>query len=140
MLVKEIMSKNVITINQHKTVLEASKLYQEYKVGCLVVVNEQRNIVGIVTERDFIERTICLLKNPETTLVSDIMSTNILTIHALDTVDKALQLMKNHDVKKLPVLYNEGLAGIITVTDISRARPALSKRFMDTWVKPEWED
>jgi len=134
------MSKNVITIKQHRTVLEASKIYQQYKVGCLVVVDDQHAIVGMVTERDFIERTICLLKNPETTQVSDIMTTNILTIHALDSIDKAVQIMKSHDIKKLPVIYNDALAGIVTETDISRARPALSKRFMDTWVKPEWED
>ena len=103
MLVKEIMKKNVITIESHDSVLNACDKYRDYKVGCLVVM-EKNACVGIVTERDLIERTICELKNPMTTKVSEIMSKDVKTVHALDTLEKAIKIMMDNNIKKLPVV------------------------------------
>ncbi|RLF36474.1 MAG: hypothetical protein DRM99_02680 [Thermoplasmata archaeon] len=139
MLVKEVMSKKVVTIEHDKTVLDACNLYRDKKIGCLIVI-ENGNCVGIVTERDIIERTICARRDPEKTRVREIMSTNLKTIHALDSIEKALAVMRDNNIKKLPVIVKEGVVGIITVTDISRARPDLSKRFIESWVKPVWRD
>lgn len=138
-LVKEIMSKNAITIDCDKTVLDASKLYQDYKVGCLIITKDDK-CVGILTERDIIERTICQNKDPKTTLIKEIMSSDIKTVHALDNLEKAISIMKENNVKKLPVLKEDSIIGIITVTDISKARPDLSKRFIESWVKTRWQD
>ncbi|RLF52789.1 MAG: hypothetical protein DRN24_02665 [Thermoplasmata archaeon] len=139
MLVKEVMTKKVVTIEHDKTVLDACNLYRDKKIGCLIVI-ENGNCVGIVTERDIIERTICARRDPEKTRVREIMSTNLKTIHALDSIEKALAVMRDNNIKKLPVIVKEGVVGIITVTDISRARPDLSKRFIESWVKPVWRD
>ena len=139
MLVKEVMTKKVVTIEHDKTVLDACNLYRDKKIGCLIVI-ENGNCVGIVTERDIIERTICARRDPEKTRVREIMSTNLKTIHALDSLEKALAVMRDNNIKKLPVIVKEGVVGIITVTDISRARPDLSKRFIESWVKPVWRD
>ena len=133
------MKKNVITINAYDSVFDACNKYKEFKVGCLVVT-EGESCVGIVTERDLIERTICDSRDPKATKVNEIMTTDIKTVHALDTVEKAIEIMEEFNIKKLPVVVNEGIVGIITVTDISKARPDLSKRFMDSWVKPVWKD
>ena len=139
MLVKEIMTKNVVTIDSSDSVFDACIKYRDEKVGCLVV-KDKEFCVGIITERDLIERTICMYKNPETTKVSEIMSSDIKTINALDTIEKAVEVMKEHKVKKLPVIMNEKIVGIITVTDISKARSDISERFMESWVKPSWRD
>ncbi|MHA1873999.1 MAG: CBS domain-containing protein [Candidatus Heimdallarchaeaceae archaeon] len=139
MLVKEIMKKNVITVNAKDSVFDACNKYKEYKIGCLVVV-EDGSCVGIVTERDLIERTICENRDPKSTKINEIMSTDIKTVHALDTVEKALGVMKKFNIKKLPVVVDKGIVGMLTVTDISRARPDLSKRFIESWVKPVWKD
>jgi len=101
---------------------------------------DNNRCIGIVTERDLIERTICEKRDPMTTTVGDVMSSDIKTIHPLETVEKALDVMVKNNIKKLPVCLNDDIIGIITVTDISKARPDLSKRFMDTWVRPLWED
>jgi CBS domain-containing protein len=137
MLVKEIMTRNVITIDQNATILEASQLYRDKRIGCLIIT-ENSKIVGIVTERDLIERTICMLRDPEKTRIGDIMSHDIKTVHELDTLDKTLELMEKYSIKKLPVVKNKDIVGIITVTDISRVRPDLSERFIQTWIKPRW--
>ena len=139
MLVQEIMTKNVVTILSHDTVFDACVKYRDEKVGCLVVV-ENEFCVGIVTERDLIERTICMHKNPETTKVSEIMSSDIHTTHALDTLETAIGIIKKYKIKELPVIMEDKIVGIITVTDISKARPDISKRFMESWVKPRWSD
>jgi len=139
MLVEEVMTKNVMTIDRDKTVFDACNMYKDYKVGCLIVTDKGK-CVGIVTERDLIERTICLRRDPEKTRINDIMSSNIKTIHPLDTIEKALEIMKKNNIKKLPAVLKEDIVGIITVTDISKAKPDLSNRFIESWVKPRWND
>ena len=139
MLVNEVMAKNVVTIDRNKTVFDACNMYKDYKIGCLIVTDEGK-CVGIVTERDFIERTICLRRDPENTKVGEIMTSNLKTVHALDKIEKAIEIIVENKIKKLPVVIKKGVVGIITVTDISRARPDLSKRFINSWVKPRWKD
>jgi CBS domain-containing protein len=139
MLVKEIMTKNVVTIDADASVFDACMMYKEKKVGCLVVIDNE-TCVGIVTERDLIERSICQHQNPEKTKVHEIMSKNIKVVYALDTVEKALETMKQYKIKKLPVISSEKVVGIITITDIAESRPEISKRFMDSWMKAQWRD
>ena len=133
------MTKKVVTINSFDTVFDACIKYRDEKVGCLVVL-ENEFCIGIITERDLIERTLCMHKNPEITKVSEIMSKDIKTIYALDTIETALAVMKKHNIKKLPVILDDKIVGIITVTDISKAQPDISKRFMESWVKPHWRN
>jgi len=139
MLVKEIMTKNVVTIDAGASVFDACMMYKEKKVGCLVVVDDE-TCVGIVTERDLIERSICQRRDPEKTTVREIMSQNIKVVYALDTAEKALETMKQYKIKKLPVISSEKVVGIVTITDIAEARPEISKRFMETWMKAQWRD
>ncbi len=139
MLVKEIMIKNVVTIDADASVFDACLLYKEKKVGCVVVTKDD-TCVGIVTERDLIERSICQHRDPEKTRVYDIMSKDIKVISALDTVERALETMKKYRIKKLPVVLSEKVVGIITITDIAEARPDLSRRFMESWMKAQWRD
>ena len=139
MLVQEIMSRDVVTISKDETAFDASIKYRDKKVGCLLVVDKDK-CVGILTERDLIERVICEEREPKQTKVSEIMSKNLKTIHKLAKIEDAIRLMKMHNIKKLPVVSNDTLVGIVTITDISRARPELSKRFIDSWVKARWED
>lgn len=140
MLVKEIMTRNVIFIDADKTVFDACKIYRDKKIGCLLIKDKQKKFVGMITERDIIERTICEGKDPKKTLVSEIMSVDLINVHVLDNVEKAIDIMIKNNLKKLPTVSNNNIIGIITVTDISRVRPDLSKRFMDSWVKPSWKD
>ncbi|MFO7677548.1 MAG: CBS domain-containing protein [Thermoplasmatota archaeon] len=133
------MTKKIITIQKDKTIHDACMLYKEKKVGCLII-KDKEFCEGIVTERDIIERTICLSQDPKKTSISKIMTSDIKTIHALDTIEKALELMKIYNIKKLPVIQDDKVVGVITVTDISKATSDIIKRFFDTWVRTRWKD
>jgi CBS domain-containing protein len=139
MLIKEIMSRNVVTISSNKSVYDASILYRDFKIGCLIVL-ENDKCAGIITERDIIERTICEKKNPKNTKVCDIMSRDVKTIHPLDTIEKALEKMIEKNIKKLLVCLNDEIIGVITSTDIVKSRPDVSKRVINSWIKPIWDD
>jgi CBS domain-containing protein len=135
MLVKEIMTKELVTINSDDTVFDACLKYRDNKVGCLLVTDKE-SCIGIVTERDLIERCMCLHKDIDKTKISEIMSSDIKTIQPLETLDKALETIKKYKIKKLPVISNGAIVGIITITDIAKVKPELTNRFMESWVKP----
>ena len=152
MYVEDIMTRNVKTMDSHETVLEAYKKYRNFKVGCLVIKDNER-CVGIVTERDLIERTIniipeekekTMLIDPKKTEIKEIMSSNIKTIHPFEKIETAVEIMEKYRIKKLPVVSdNDKLVGIITITDIALAVPELTgrvDRFIQSWVCPSWEE
>lgn len=119
MLVEEVMTRDIVNIDCNKTVIEACKVYSKHKVGSLVVM-DKNIIVGIVTERDTIERVILQNRDPKKTKVREIMSPNIITVHALAPLERAAQIMKESNIKKLPVILNNEIVGIVTETDLSR--------------------
>ena len=129
MFVSEIMIKDVVSIQSDDTVMDACKTYKDKGVGCLVVMKKNL-VVGIVTERDIIERVIIDQKNPKKAKVEEIMSKNIKTVHASATIEKAADIMKKNHIKKLPVILNNEIVGIITVTDIANVLPHFSKELL----------
>lgn len=126
MLISEIMSKDVVKVDNNKSVYDICNIYKDKGVGSLVVIKDDM-VVGIVTERDIIERVIIKLKDPKKTKVEDIMSRNIKTIHASAKVEKAVEIMKEYKIKKLPVILNNDILGIVTITDIANILPNYSK-------------
>lgn len=131
MLVQEIMSRNIVTIDSNKSVYEAALLLKEHKIGSVLAIDEEEN-VGIVTKRDIIGGTTLQHKNADTTPVSKIMKTDIITINPLEKIEKAVELMQENKIKKLVVIKNNDIIGMITVTDISRATKDITKRHEDS--------
>jgi len=128
MYVKDIMKEKLVTINRNQTIKTACDLYRDNKIGCLIVTDND-DIVGIVTERDLIERTICMNKDPNISKVEEIMSKNIKTIDKNERLEKAIAIFKENKIKKLPVTFNDSLVGIITLTDIAYSRPSMKEFF-----------
>ena len=123
MIVKDLMTEDVITIRSDDTVLDACKRYNRYKIGCLIAM-EDNKVVGIITERDMISRVITSNKNPFDTKVEEIMSKNIISIDPMADAGEAPYLMEKNEIKKLPVITDTGkLVGIITTSDVVNIRP-----------------
>ena len=115
------MIRNVITLQGNATVHEAVQLLNKHKIGCLVILNDNGQIAGIITERDLLERVLESCRNPKQTRVSEIMTRNVITGTPNMDVFEATRLMFKLRVKKLPITENNRLVGIVTLTDIARA-------------------
>jgi CBS domain-containing protein len=119
MELKDIMVRNVATIDLEKSVREAAKHMNLYEIGCLVVMS-QEGAAGIVTERDILIKVVEASKNAEKTKVKEIMSPKLVTgTPDMDIVDAA-RLMLKKKIKKLPITNNGRLVGLVTFTDIVR--------------------
>ena len=117
MKIREI-TKNVKTISPEDTVKEAASVMSRHNIGSLVVVNSKKKVVGIVTERDIIEKVNARDRLASRVRIEDIMTPKVITINADALIDDAVYLMVKHRIKKLPVLDNNELVGIVTSTDI----------------------
>ncbi len=117
-MVKDLMSTDVLTMKMTDTVFHASQEMSSHDISTIVIA-EDKKPVGIVTERDLLKKIIVQGKNPKKVKLLDIMSTNLKTIGPNESTLKAGQMMKRHNVKKLLVVDNKKeLKGIITQTDI----------------------
>jgi len=116
--VKDLMTKDVLTIDANKTVIEAAVLMSQSDVGDLVAI-ENNTPVGIVTERDFVRRVLALGKSTSTR-VSEIMSTPLKVIDPEAPIKEAARRMANKGIRRLVVIKDNKLVGIITATDFAR--------------------
>ena len=109
----------VWTIAPDQSVLDALRLMADKDIGAVVVLKDE-NIVGILSERDYARKIILLGKTSRETLVSDIMSFPVFTIHPDQTIEEAMEMMTQHRVRHLPVVEHERLVGMISIGDAVR--------------------
>jgi CBS domain-containing protein len=113
------MTKVVSTIEGDKTVLEAAKLMRLKKNSGLVVIDGEKT-VGIVTERDMVRKVLAEDRDPNKLMVYQIMTTELVTISPEISIESAATIMTEGKVRRLPVMKNDKLIGIITASDIAR--------------------
>jgi len=124
------MTTNVITIDCHRTVLEAAKLMHQQDVGDLVVM-EGKEPKGIVTERDLVRRVMAQKKSLETK-INEVMSSPLITIEEDSSIKDAARKMVKYKIRRLPVTKKAVLVGIIATSDFARQ---ISKRsFSETMI------
>jgi CBS domain-containing protein len=116
--VKDLMTKNVVTIDANKTVFEAAVLMSEKDIGDLVVMDDNAP-VGIITERDFVRRVLAEGKSADSK-VSEIMTHPLKVIDPDAPVKEAARRMVNKRIRRLPVIKDNKLVGIITAADFAR--------------------
>ncbi|HVP41165.1 MAG TPA: CBS domain-containing protein [Candidatus Krumholzibacteriaceae bacterium] len=119
MNVEELMIKNVYTVHPDTPVEEAVKTMNTYEIGCLVVVESERP-VGIITERDLLKRVLEQGKPPKTVKVDEIMSKPVIYGNPQMELEDAARLMFRKKVKKLPIMQDGELVGLITLTDLAK--------------------
>ncbi len=114
--VKDVIKKNVISIDSSMTVKDAAIMMADANVGCVVITRGNAPI-GILTERDFVKRIVSEDRDLSTPL-ADVMSFPLITIDSGDTVWEAAEIMKKNKIHKAPVEDQGKLVGIITATDL----------------------
>jgi uncharacterized repeat protein (TIGR01451 family) len=117
--VKDVMVTEVVTADAELNVREAVERMNKHEIGCLIVM-EKGSFVGILTERDVLKRVVVEVRNPDETLVRDVMSKSLTVVGLEASLEEATFLMLEKRVKKLPVVKGKKLVGIITLTDIAR--------------------
>lgn len=119
-LVRDVMSKDVRVVRPDSSVKEVVATMNKFNIGSIVVVLGNRP-VGIITERDILKRILELGISPEYAKAGKVMTSPVITISETASIDEAVKLMATRRVKKLPVVNNEELLGIVTMTDIITA-------------------
>jgi CBS domain-containing protein len=145
MLVRDIMAVNVVTMPPDATVLEVAKSMSSMDISSVIVTNEERAL-GIITEADIVRRVIAEGKDASSTKASEIMSSPIIHVEPGTPLTDAMRVMAKSNIRRIAVLKNNTLAGIITSRDILRWSPELidilveSLRLRDEETKREVED
>jgi len=121
--VSDILSRkgnHVHTVPDTVTVLQATCLMNEHHIGGLVVVDGQQQLAGLFTERDVLRRVVAARKDPERTLIRDVMTRECVTGTPEMSIAEVQQLMKHRRIRHLPVLDPQGqLVGMVSIGDVN---------------------
>ena len=116
--IRDIMEKDVITIENDKTAQDAAKIIAENDISFLVVMNDGIP-QGVLSESDFVRRIAVEDKKSSEVLISEIMSYKFRSVGPTTTIEDAIQKMLNKNIRRLLVLDNEKLVGVVTQTDLA---------------------
>ena len=122
--VRDVMVREVITVDENSTVKEAVDIMNEFQIGSLIVL-ERGKAMGIVTERDFLRRVLAGAKDVVNTKMKEIMTTPLVVVEPSTNLEEAVKLMFQSKIKKLAVVDANKLVGIVTLTDIARFQPQM---------------
>jgi CBS domain-containing protein len=111
-----------VDINDNPSALDVSKLMAKHRIGSIVVIEgNNKKPVGIVTERDIIKKVSAQNKSADQVAVRHIMSSPLITVKSIDSVDTAAETIAENKIKRLVVLEQDGsMVGILSVSDIAK--------------------
>lgn len=118
MVAKDIMKTNVVTVLPSTPVTEAASIMREENIGSLVVVDLDKKPLGIITDRDIVVAVVANGKSPAETVVGDVITGELITVQADESVFKILKVLGRNSIRRVPVLSRETLVGIVSVDDL----------------------
>jgi CBS domain-containing protein len=116
--VRDAMTENPRSIDQSASVVEAARLMREEHIGSLPITDGER-LVGMITDRDITTRVVAEAADPQMTSVGDVYSRDLVSVEPDEDLEAALQLMARHQVRRLPVVENGRIVGIVAQADIA---------------------
>jgi len=125
MLVRDIMSSPVVTIDEDETANKAATSMDMKDLGAVIVQNKDSKSIGIITERDLVVRVVATNQKPENLKAKEIMTTPLVTIEPEATIIEAARRMTRLDIRRLGVIYKGNLVGIVSSKDILGIMPEL---------------
>ncbi len=125
MLVRDVMSSPVVTIDEDETSNKAAANMDMHDLGAVIVTNKSGKSIGIITERDLVLRIIAKNLKPDTVKAKEIMTTPLVTVEPEATISDAARRMTRLDIRRLVVIYKGNLVGIISSKDILGVMPEL---------------
>lgn len=119
MKVKDCMCGEVCCVKPDATVCEVAKLMEKNHIGCVPVCDKNNCIIGVITDRDIILRSIACDKDVKSTNVSEIMTCNVCTCNENDNISEAEKKMSENQIRRIPVVDNNKIIGILTIGDLA---------------------
>ena len=116
-IIQEKAIKELISIESDRPVIDALIIMAEYRIGALIVL-QKKKMVGIISERDYASKIVLKGKSSKDTLISDIMTKDVITLNAGDNFEKGLQIMTDKRIRHLPVMKDEEVIGVLSLGDL----------------------
>jgi CBS domain-containing protein len=116
--VRDTMTENPRSIEASSSVVEAARLMREEHIGSLPITEDEQ-LVGMITDRDITTRVVAEAADPNVTTVDDVYSRDLISVEPDKDLEEALRLMARHQVRRLPVVENGRLVGIVAQADIA---------------------
>ena len=120
--ISQVMTANPRTIQETASIMEAAQIMREDDIGDVIVVRADESVCGIVTDRDLVVRALAEGADPRSATLVDVCSHEVVSISSGDPVDQALPLMREHNIRRLPVIDGSRLVGIVTLGDLAVER------------------
>lgn len=121
MKVKDIMTTPAFYALENESVFHIAKLMKKNDVGAIPVCNKEGKIVGVVTDRDIIIRAVGKGLNPASVSAKEIMSADVTVISPMTDLDDAFDIMSEIKIRRLPVVENSKLVGMLSLGDLSQS-------------------
>ncbi len=122
--VADAMTQEPVVVSPKKTLREAARLMDKEHVGALLV-KESDKIIGIITEQDIVRKGVGKTGNTALKKVSEIMETNLVTTAPEEDIFEALRIMRDYNIRHLPVLHEKKFVGLVTLKDVLKIEPDL---------------
>ena len=120
--IRELMTRNPLTLNSGSTVLEAARAMRDQDIGDVLVTEESGKLCGILTDRDIVVRGLAEGKDPQTTKLSELCTQTLAKLGPDEPVDSAIRLMEKEGIRRIPVVEGEKPIGIVSLGDLAVAR------------------
>lgn len=127
MKVKDCMCGDVCCVKPETTVNQIAKIMEQNHIGCVPVCDNQNSIVGVITDRDIILRSIACDKDVKTTKASEIMTCNVCTCNEEDELYDAERKMSENQIRRIPVVENNKVIGMLTLGDLSHCEKEIGE-------------
>ena len=126
MRVKDVMTKNPVTVCDTDTIMTVAKQMAAHDIGDVLVCDQNGGLMGIVTDRDIVVRAMAQSKDPATTCIGDIATRDLECLRPDDEITEAVDTMRDKAIRRIPVVDGKNPVGIVSLGDVAQARDAES--------------
>lgn len=120
--IEQVMTKNPLTVSTDDAVTRAAKVMRDANIGDVLVTRPDGSVCGIVTDRDLVMKVVAEGQDPNSVTAEDVCSHNIESVASGDPVDRAVKMMRDQAIRRLPVIDEGNLVGIVSLGDLAMER------------------
>lgn len=124
--VKDVMTEGIASLPSSASIVAAACMMRDRNIGDVLVTDSDRQLCGVVTDRDIVLRAVAADTGPAQMTLRDVCTPALLTVDENASIDEVVQTMREHSIRRLPVLRNNTAVGFVTIGDLARAQDASS--------------